>query len=52
MIELANAIQADRRSQACRHRLAALLPKERTTVSVGPYRITVTRDNRRVTRTA
>lgn len=47
MIELANAIQADLRLQACRARLAANLPRVRT-LSLGGFRITVTRDNHEV----
>ncbi len=50
MIELANAIQADRRRQACWHRMAAKRPRERT-LSLGNYRITVSRTNQ-ITRTA
>lgn len=51
MIELANAIQAERRRQACRYRMAASLPKERT-MSLGRYRITVARDSSRAPGTA
>lgn len=51
MIELANAIQAERRRQACRYRMAANLPKERT-VSLGRYRVTVARNGNRAPGTA
>lgn len=51
MIELANAIQAERRRQACRYRMAANLPKERT-LSLGRYRVTVARDSNRGAGTA
>lgn len=51
MIELVNAIQDERRRQACRYRMAANLPKERT-LSLGRYRITVARDSNRAAGTA
>jgi hypothetical protein len=50
MIDIANAILDDRRRQACRHRIAANLPRERT-LSLGRYEIKVTRSDR-VARTA
>ena len=50
MLEAANAILDDLRRQACRQRLAANLPRERT-MSVGRYQVKVTR-NTRATRNA
>lgn len=45
MIDIAQAILDDRRRQACRERMAANLPRERT-LSLGRYQIKVTRSER------
>lgn len=45
MFDIADAILDDRRREACRHRMAANLSRERT-LSLGRYRIKMTRRSR------
>lgn len=44
MLEVVYAIQAERRREACKQRLAASVPTQRT-LSLGRYRVTIARDS-------
>lgn len=51
MYDLAKTIQHDRRRQACLQRLAHSVHHRPRTLAFGPYRITVARDQRPLSRT-